>query len=111
MIESTYKLAAVVSWGNLYIAAQREDLKPEDLSTKGCVTLAATVLEEQAAELAHAARRYANCPTNENLKQLKRIREWYESDWFDALSCGLADGKTVAKGIIKNALRGVKVKG
>ena len=30
--KSTYKLAAVVSWGNLYIAAQREDLKPEDLN-------------------------------------------------------------------------------
>ncbi len=30
--KSTYKLAAVVSWGNLYIAAQREDLKAEDLN-------------------------------------------------------------------------------
>ena len=89
----------------------KDYLKPEDLNTKGCVTLAATVLEEQAAELAHAARRYANLPTEENLKQLKRIREWYESDWFDALSCGLADGKTVAKNIVKKALRGVKVKG
>ena len=27
-----YKLAAVVSWGNLYFAAQRESLKPEDLN-------------------------------------------------------------------------------
>lgn len=68
------------------------------------------MLEEQAAELAHAARRYANCPSAENHKQLKRIREWYESEWFDALSCGLADGKTVAKNIIKKALRGTEVK-
>ena len=30
--KSTYKLAAVVSWGNLYIAAQKEDLKAEDLN-------------------------------------------------------------------------------
>ena len=30
--KSTYKLAAVVSWGNLYIAAQRDELKPEDLN-------------------------------------------------------------------------------
>lgn len=30
--KSTYKLAAVVSWGNLYIAAQREELKAEDLN-------------------------------------------------------------------------------
>lgn len=30
--KSTYKLAAVVSWGNLFIAAQKEDLKAEDLN-------------------------------------------------------------------------------
>ena len=30
--KSTYKLAAVVSWGNLFIAAQKEDLKIEDLN-------------------------------------------------------------------------------
>lgn len=32
--KSTYKLAAVVSWGNLYIASQQEGLKAEDLSGK-----------------------------------------------------------------------------
>ena len=31
-IEHEYKLAAMVSWGNLYFAAQREELKPEDLN-------------------------------------------------------------------------------
>ena len=30
--KSTYKLAAVVSWGNLFIAAQKEELKAEDLN-------------------------------------------------------------------------------
>ena len=30
--KSTYRLAAVVSWGNLFIAAQKEDLKAEDLN-------------------------------------------------------------------------------
>ena len=30
--KSTYMLAAVVSWGNLFIAAQKEDLKTEDLN-------------------------------------------------------------------------------
>ena len=30
--KSTYKLAAVVSWGNLFIAAQKEGLKAEDLN-------------------------------------------------------------------------------
>jgi len=32
--KSTYKLAAVVSWGNLFIAAQQADLKAEDLNGK-----------------------------------------------------------------------------
>ena len=89
----------------------KDYLQPEDLNTTGCVKLAVAVLEEQANELTHAARRYANNPSDENMKQLKRIREWYESEWFDILSCGLADGKTVAKNIIKSALRGVKLKG
>ena len=30
--KSTYKLAAVVSWGNLFIASQKADLKAEDLN-------------------------------------------------------------------------------
>ena len=30
--KSTYKLAAVVSWGNLFIAAQRDELQAEDLN-------------------------------------------------------------------------------
>ncbi len=30
--KSTYKLAAVVSWGNLYFASQREDFKLEDMN-------------------------------------------------------------------------------
>ncbi len=30
--KSDYRLAAVVSWGNLYIAAQRDDMKAEDLN-------------------------------------------------------------------------------
>ncbi|MBO7661881.1 MAG: hypothetical protein J6U01_00760 [Clostridia bacterium] len=30
--KSTYKLAAMVSWGNLYIASQKENLKAEDLN-------------------------------------------------------------------------------
>ena len=32
--KSTYKLAAVVSWGNLYIASQQEGLKAEELNGK-----------------------------------------------------------------------------
>ena len=32
MGKSTYRLAAVVSWGNLFLASQREDFKPEDIN-------------------------------------------------------------------------------
>ena len=87
----------------------KDYLKPEDLNTNACVNLAATVLSEQANELAHAARRYANFPTKENGAHLKKLREWYETPMFDALSCGMVDGKTAAKNIIRDALRGVKV--
>ena len=89
----------------------KDTMTAQDLNTTGCVKLAVAVLEEQAVKLGHAARRYANNPSDENMKQLKRIREWYQSEWFDILSCGLADGKTAAKSIIKDALRGVKLKG
>ena len=30
--KSTYKLAAVVTWGNLYFASQKADFKPEDMN-------------------------------------------------------------------------------
>ena len=33
--KSSYKLAAVVSWGNLYIASQRKDFRPEDIGETG----------------------------------------------------------------------------
>lgn len=33
--KSSYKLAAVVSWGNLFIASQREDFTLEDIATYG----------------------------------------------------------------------------
>lgn len=87
----------------------KDYMKPQDLNTDACVNLAAAVLSEQANELAHAARRYANVPTKENGEHLRKLREWYETPMFDALSCGMANGKTVAKNIIKDALRGVKV--
>lgn len=87
-----------------------EYLKPEDLDTGACITLASAVLKEQAKELGHAARRAAIRPSGENLRHLKTMRNFYKSRWFQVLSCGLADGEQVAKAIVKEALRGVKVK-
>ena len=84
----------------------KDYLKPEDLNTTACVNLAATVLGEQAKELAHAARRYANFPSKENRHTLMTLKKFYESDWFEVLSCGLADGKKAAEDIIRHALQG-----
>ena len=87
----------------------KDYLKPEDLNTDACVDLAAAVLGEQQDALTHAARKAAAHPTKENLQHLERLREFYKSDWFKVLSCGLAEGEDIAQRIIKRAVRGMKV--
>ena len=89
----------------------KDYLKPEDLNTDACVDLAAAVLGEQQDALTHAARKAAAHPTKENLQHLESLRNFYTSDWFKVLSCGLADGKEIAQRIIKRAVRGMNVKG
>ena len=42
-------------------------LKPEDLNTDACLTLASTVLEEAAEALTQAVRRYNDWPSEENM--------------------------------------------
>ena len=81
----------------------RDYMEAKDLNLEACVTLAATVLSEQANELAHAARRYMSSPNKDNRARLNTLRRFYETDWFAALSCGLADGKKVADDIIRDA--------
>ena len=81
----------------------RDYMEAKDLNLEACVTLASTVLSEQAKELAHAARRYMSSPSKENRARLNTLRWFYETDWFAALSCGLADGKKVADDIIRDA--------
>ena len=87
----------------------KDYLKPEDLNTTACVNLAATVLEEQANALTHAARKAAMYPTKDNIDHLKKLRDFYKTPWFEVLSCGLADGEQIAKMIIKRAVRGMNV--
>lgn len=87
----------------------KDYLKPEDLNTDACVNLAATVLSEQQDALTHAARKAAAHPTKENLRHLENLRNFYTSDWFKVLSCGLADGEQIVRRIIKRAVRGMKV--
>ena len=83
----------------------KDYLKPEDLNTEACIDLAAAVLGEQQDALTHAARMAAVRLNKENLSRLETMRNFYRSDWFKVLSCGLADGEQVMKQIIKRALR------
>lgn len=87
----------------------KDYLTAKDLNTDACVNLAATVLGEQQDALTSAARKAAAHPTRENLRHLDEMRRFYESDWYKVLSCGLADGKEIARRIIKRAVRGIKV--
>ena len=93
-----------------HMLRMKDYLKPEDMNTDACLDLVATVLEEQAAALTHAARLAASRPSKENLRRLEELRRFYQSDWFQVLSLGLVDGEEVAKQIIKRALQGRKIK-
>ena len=88
----------------------KDTLRPEDLNTDACVTLAAEILKGAAGELSSAAVSAARRPSKENLDHLNICRKFYESDWFKILTCGaVSDGAGVARQIIKQALRGTKV--
>ena len=84
-------------------------LKPEDLDTEGCITLAQTILSEAGVALMHAVRRYNEWPSPENLAHLKTCQAFYRSDTFTALSCGVVDPETVIRKLTKQALLGRKV--
>ena len=88
----------------------RDYLEPRDLNTEACLTLAQVVLSEQAKELTEAARRAAEHPNKENLHHLRVCQDFYRSELFAALSCGVVDGEVAMKQIVKDALRGRKVK-
>lgn len=85
-------------------------LKPEDLDTEGCIALAQTILSEAGEALMHAVRRYNEWPNQENHAHLRTCQAFYRSDTYIALSCGVIDGPTAAKKIIKDALRGVRIR-
>jgi hypothetical protein len=88
----------------------KDTLRPEDLDTDACVTLAAEILKGAAGELSSAAVSAARHPSKENLAHLNSCRAFYESDWFKILTCGaVEDGAGVARMIIRRALRGTKV--
>lgn len=75
----------------------KDTIKPEDLNTNACVKLAETVLKDAAEDYICARRRADACPSKENLAHLRTCREFYLSDWFLALSGGVAEGSAVVR--------------
>ena len=85
--------------------------RPGDLNTEACVELAGAILKGLADALSEAAVRAAEHPSPENMRNLRSCRGMYDSDYFKALSAGVAaDGQAVARQIIRTALRGRKLK-
>ena len=89
----------------------KDTLKASDLNTDGCLDLATAILKGAAEDLEQAARLAAARPTKENLQHLETRRNFYQTEMFAKLSLGLVNGKEVAQNIIRNALRGRKVRG
>ena len=87
----------------------KDYMKPEDLDTDGCVELARVVLRDAANALTEAARTAAGSQNPEHFRYLKMCQDFYRSDLFAALSCGLVNGETVMQQITKRALRGMKI--
>ena len=79
----------------------RDHLTADDLDTDACVTLAGVILEEAADSYMRARRRYTSNPTEANRAHLKNQEDFYRSDYFKALSCGLADGDAVMRDLDK----------
>lgn len=85
-------------------------MKPEDLNTEGCLTLAETILEEAAQEYLHARRAYITHPNDKDAREHLRTCElFYRSDWFAALS-GVVDGETVMRRLNKEAVKRCRVR-
>ena len=80
----------------------KDRLTPDDLNTRACVDLAATVLEEAAEAYKQALRNVRISPRDRIAREhLKTCRDFYRSDWFKALSCGLVDGEAVMRELEK----------
>lgn len=87
-----------------HMPRMRDTMRAEDMNTDGCVRLVSKILGGAAQDLAAAAVRAAICPSKDNYEHLRQCRAFYASDWFVALSNGMADGPSVAKKIEREAL-------
>ena len=81
-----------------------EYLKPEDLDTEDCITLAQTILSEAGAALMHAVRAVRDNPTSRDAAaHLRACKAFYRSDFFAALSMGAVDGEAVMQKLAAKA--------
>ena len=84
-----------------------EYLKPEDLNTDACVALASQILQDAAKDYIHARRALDHAPGHgPAVDHYRRCRRFYLSDWFTALSGGLADGEAVMRELDRMARGG-----
>lgn len=82
----------------------KDQMHADELSTEGCVALAAEVLRGAAEELAEAAVQYHRAPSKESYAHLRVCRNFYSSELFQMFSGGVADGPQAARVIIRKAL-------
>lgn len=84
--------------GNFNHPRMADYLQPEELNLDGCISLATAVLAGAAEDYLHAARQYRANPHSESARaHYRTCRNFYLSDYFQALSGGLVDGKAVLK--------------
>ena len=89
----------------------KDYMRPEDLNTEGCLTLAEEVLQEASAEYIRARRAVVAHPNDRDAREhFKLCQLFYRSDWFAALSGGGVDGETVMRRLNKEAVRGWRVR-
>lgn len=81
-----------------------EYMKPEDLDTDGCVALCAEVLKSAAEDYVRTRTALNARPNNKDIKAHMRVCEqFYRSNYFRTLSCGLVDPTTVMADLDRQA--------
>ena len=83
----------------------KDTCRPEDLDTGACIALAETVLREASAEYIHSRRALERSPGDKGAAlHLQSLRNFYLSDYFQALCAGTADGDAVLRELDNIAL-------
>lgn len=90
----------------------KDYLKPEDLSTEGCVRLATRILTDAAENYIQARRHLDQDPANKDAIEHYRLsREFYNREFFVALSMGAMSPRATVKELDRLARGQTKVGG